>query len=117
MLEYLIPLLTLNLGVIVHSVFDNLLWLFMIFSFIVVTEPKVGLGQQILSFLSTVGFLFAILLVFELMGVPIAPFLIVVPAQVAAHYFLKGTKYEKHFVTVVCLLFFVYPIIHFWLLV
>lgn len=117
MLEYLIPLLTLNLGVIVDSVFHNLMWLFFLFSFVVVTEPKKSLGQQVMNFVNIVAFLFGMVLLFELMGMPIAPFLLVVPAQIVIHYFIKGTKYEKHFVTLVSLIFVLWPIYYFWMLV
>jgi hypothetical protein len=117
MLEYLIPLLTLSFGVIVDSVFNNLLWLFFLFGFVVITEPKASLGQQILAFVNIVGFLFGMVLLFELMGLPLAPFLLVVPAQVAIHYFLKGTKYQKHFVTLVSLIFILWPLYYFWMLV
>lgn len=117
MLEYLLPMLTLSFGVIVDSVFNNLLWFFLLFSFVVIVHPKHSWGQQLMSFVNIVAFLFGMVLLFELMGLPLAPFLLAVPAQVVIHYFLKGTKHEKHFVTLVSLIFILWPIYHFWMIV
>lgn len=117
LLEFLIPALHLSFGAIVAAVFENLLWLFMLFSFVVIAHPKESWGGQFLTFVNIVAFLFGLVILLALLGGPIAPFLVVVPGQIAIHYFLKGTRWEKHFVSLVSLIFVLWPIYHFWMLV
>lgn len=112
LMDFLIPLMTLDWGWLVLAIERNLFWVFAFFAFLVLTKEP---SNTWMNFLMLCGFVFGFVALFAWLGLFFIPFELVIPLMVGLHWFLKGTRFEHHFDGIICWAFILFPVIWFFL--
>ena len=109
MMELLSHLLSFDLFWVAALMLDNLHWVFAIFAYVFISG---GGKKPIWGFLSTVILLYAIVDFFEFTAwvfIPIGLFTVI---QFLMTFFFENTRFEKHYLKIVVLVFVTLSFIH-----